>query len=536
LYSFLVCKPQKANAQLTAADSLWFSQIFTTPRYVNDSLYTGNWYINDTINSIQGLTNRLTENFKFGLQDFNHIDSMIVDATLYYDSARNTTYNTYPQVFPAQNPLTYFEFKLNGTLSQSYSYYLPDFDTTEQAKYAFLIIPGNGENESSSIIQGNGYHNTLCYVSESLRNKGDVFCYMKPNEDARAVYWQKNKLMHGILLDWLKNNLYRPYGVNYLTELIATIRALKQNYCKVFVLGLSEGGYSGLLASLNTNPTASIISGGYSVGFDTSAFSNSTLYNVFDSLVYHYHKDSIKSLIQSGPTQYLFTYGDFDFVNLMQEEHDSNRTQHYFNDSVYCQYYYNFTEHTFPPCLVIDSFLEKPLSKALLSFTMADIPTVDSVHALVSNCSANPFRFDLYRNDTLVWSRNNLAGDTLITLTVYGVYDIRNIWDINSDTTFCADSINYQLANIPANVAQVKHGESMSIYPNPASDQFTILFNHPQPERKKIEVYSVRGNKLREADTMLNSIVIPTSDLPSGMYVIKINSKGQTYYHKLIKQ
>lgn len=531
-----ICLTKSVHAQLSAADSLWFTQIFTGTRYVNDSTSPGNWYINDTINSLQGLTDRLTENFKFSLQDFSSIQNIIVDPVLQFDTVRNITYNNYPGVFNTLNPLSYFDYKLKGISSKTYSLFLPDLDTTTNSKYAFFIIPGNGLNASSNIVQGGGYHNTLCYVSEELRNKGDVFCFMKPNEDARAIYWKNKKLDYFLLKDWLLNNLDRPYGVNYLIELVATIKALKNNYCKVFVLGLSEGGYAGLLASLETQPTASVISGGYSVGFDTSTISSPILYSVFDSLAYSYTKDSIRSLIQSEATNYLFTYGDLDYVHLMQAEHDSNHTQKFFNDSTHCEYFYNFSEHTFPPCEILDTFLQKQIRKSQLSFWAVDTFATDSMHVVVSNCSTLPFKFDLLRNDTILWSRTQYSGDTLITLTQNGIYKIVNIWDTQLDSLVCVDSIDFQYLNFPAATTNQSLESSISFFPNPASDELSILFPSTYNGKKIIQVFSSMGNKIFEKSSRENAIRIPLTKQPAGLYLVKIQYDNTTLTRKILKQ
>lgn len=64
---------------------------------------------------------------------------------------------------------------------------------------------------------------------------------MKPNEDARAIYWNKYKLDHPAVIDLLINNQQR-YGLNYLIEIIATIKTLKQKYNQVILLVLQKVG------------------------------------------------------------------------------------------------------------------------------------------------------------------------------------------------------------------------------------------------------------------------------------------------------
>lgn len=520
-----------SKAQLSSSDSLWLNQLFTAPRYANDTLYIGNWYLNDTINSMQSLTNRITTNFQFSLTDFNHLDSMSINSNLHFDSLRNDTYNAHPTVFNVSNPLTFFDFELNGKNGRSYSFFLPQKDTLTQSKTCYLIIPGNGYNNSSEIVQGYGYHTELCHVSDFLRNNGDVFCYNKPNEDARAIHWNYKKFENFKLNDILLNNLDRPYGVNYLIELIATIRILKTNYCNVYVLGLSEGGYAGLLASLHSQPTASIISAGYSIGFDTSTISNTILYNAFDSLVYLYSKDSIKQLIQFQNTQYLFTYGDNDQVNLMQAEHDSNWTQQFLNDSTKCAFYYDYNLHTFPTCNVLDSFFIKHNTNNKISFFPLSPITADSMHASIKSCSPQPITFELYRNDTLYYSSPLVYSDTTLTLTQYGVYTLKNILNINSDSLYNSDSIVFQF-NIAPSLVQGNLLKQNFLYPNPTHAQI-IIEKETSPTR--IYLFSPLGKLLLDSEKKLLSHKLDLKNFPSGIYYLKIESETGEYFEKIFK-
>lgn len=280
---------------------------------------------------------------------------MTVNDTLFYDTARNNTFNTYSFVYQQNNPLVNINFTLNGKTGKSYSLLYPK-DTATQAKNAYLMLTGNGNNETSYLVQGIGYHNLLCYVTNNLKSSGDVYAYMKPNEDARALFWNNLKLNNAYMASYLATSMHHPFALNYLVEIIATIKYLKTKYCKVIVYGLSEGGYAGLLASLIEKPNGAFISAGYAVGFDTSWTSYSILQERFDSLVFKFHKDTIKSIIDTGNTKYLFSWGDSDPTNLMQAEHDSNYTQNFLNDSIHCTYYYNYQNHTFPACGIIDTF------------------------------------------------------------------------------------------------------------------------------------------------------------------------------------
>ncbi len=439
LFFIFLIASQYSKAQIAGADSLWCLQIFNHPKYVNSTSYPGNWYTNDSIQSLAGFYAQLDSVFKYKLEDFDKMDSMQVGETLVFDTLRNNTYNLYPFVFQQNNPLVNIDFTLNGKSSKAYSFLFPH-DSATQSESAYLVFTGGGNNETSYLVQGIGYHNILCYVTNNLKSSGDVYAYMKPNEDARAIYWNEGKLNNAYMVSYL-DSVKRQFGLNYLVEMIATIKYLKTKYCKVTVLGLSEGGYAGLLASLITPVDGVVVSGGYSTGFDTTWSSFSILKERFDSLVFRYQRDTIKNIIAANNTKYLFTWGDGDVVNLMQGEHDSSYTQIFFNDTVHCSYYYNFSYHTFPDCQAINQFTNRVLDIPVVNFYVSDTTNPDSLYTIVSNCGTGSYNFDLFRNDTLYQSYTNVMGDTLIILVDSGLYYLQNIVNINNDSAICNDTI-----------------------------------------------------------------------------------------------
>lgn len=537
LLLFLLNISQSASAQLSAADSTWFNQIFDQPRYADDSAFPGNWFVQDTINSTAELYNYLDSSYVFDLADFSVIDSMVVNDTLFYDSLRNDTYNSYPFVFQNPNPLTYIDYSLNGKNGRAYNFVFPK-DTVSKADYAFLIVQGNGNNGATEIVQGYGYYNLLCYVSNGLKSKGDVFAFMKPNEDARAVYWNKHKLNHMFLVSYL-DSAKRQFGLNYLTEIIATIKLLKQKYCKVIVLGLSEGGYASLLASAYTHPDAAVISGGYSIGFDTSWASYSLLQQKFDSLVFSFDKNTIKNNILANDTKYLFTWGDLDPVNCMQAEHDSNYTKIFYNDSVKTSFYFNYVGHTFPDCMVLDSFIYKKGSHPILNFNIVDTSNADTMITMVSNCSIADYNFDLFKNDTLYQSFSLVNGDTLIQLVDSGLYYIKNIANIYGDTTLCFDTIYFNKPSpviITPDLVPDYTKELILQYANPVRD---VLHIKATKEKNKVYNYSlfdILGEEKVRVQSREEKLHMDLRLLPPGLYLLKVSDGNETFTGKIIKQ
>lgn len=459
----LMLANQVVKAQLNAADSTWFLQNFGSPRYCQDSILPGNWYMHSPLLSKNDFHHQIDSVFKFGLADFEDIDSMLLNDTLFYETARNTTFNTYPWVFKQKNPLTYINFTLNEKKGTAYNYFFPkDTGGVVHCDRAYVIVPGYGNNTGIDLVQGYGQYNALCFVANQVRSGGDVFAMVKPNEDARALHWNKKKYNHFQMVTYLAS-IHHAYGLNYLIELIATIKLLKQKYSKVVVLGAAEGGFASLMASLVTHPDAAVISAGYAIGMDTSFLSYSVLREKFDSVVITNDRTTIKNNILANNTQYLFAWGAGDPVNLMQAEYDSNYTEKFFNDTTKISSYYNFSGHTFPNCEAIDSFICKKVSSPSLSFNIIDTTNADTMITIVRNCSVARDHFDLFKNGNLYQSYNNIKGDTLIPLTESGVYYLKNIASIYGDASICIDTIHYSNFTIDSVFAEICFGDSIVV-------------------------------------------------------------------------
>ncbi|HNF72758.1 MAG TPA: hypothetical protein PLP34_10100, partial [Chitinophagaceae bacterium] len=352
---FLLCAVLFAlsgKAQLSAADSLFFQSVFSGSRYFNPSGFTGSFYVFDTVHSVSDMTQQIDSQFKFNYTDIAYCDSLQTADTICHPLPENQSFNLYPFIFNRPDPIVALPFTLHQKTARSYAYryesWMPD-----SCKTAFMIIPGSHENESTLMTLGLDYANQLCYMQQTMARHGDVYTLIKPNEDHRAIQWNGNRL--GNYLIWYLDSANRHYGVNYLIETIAWIKFLKTRYDKVYIAGISEGGYAALLASFLSPGDGSIISGGYTILFDSLPASNAILHERFDSLVDYYHAGQVWNSIQAKTTPFCFTWGDGDPVPGMQTEHDSMLTKNYFSGLANAYSYFNFSGHTFPDCHYTDS-------------------------------------------------------------------------------------------------------------------------------------------------------------------------------------
>jgi hypothetical protein len=111
--------------------------------------------------------------------------------------------------------------------------------------------------------------------------------------------------------------------------------------------------------------------------------------------------------------------------------------------------------------------------------------------------------------------------------------------DYNGDGNPANDDTNgnsipdYLEQGVALGVASNELQDSISIYPNPASD---VLFfeNNSTESISNIEIYTINGSLVKNvSDTNIQSVSV--SDLQTGIYFLKIKSNNQTLNYKFIK-
>ncbi|NQU05188.1 MAG: T9SS type A sorting domain-containing protein, partial [Calditrichaeota bacterium] len=79
----------------------------------------------------------------------------------------------------------------------------------------------------------------------------------------------------------------------------------------------------------------------------------------------------------------------------------------------------------------------------------------------------------------------------------------------------------------------------LSAYPNPFNSTTTIKYNIPYPSNVSLQVYNLSGQRIT---TLFNgnqiagfhSNILTATDLPSGLYFVKLNAGGQVFTRKLM--
>jgi hypothetical protein len=101
-------------------------------------------------------------------------------------------------------------------------------------------------------------------------------------------------------------------------------------------------------------------------------------------------------------------------------------------------------------------------------------------------------------------------------------------------------------ANIPGYCANVGIAEAdlksniLNVFPNPFTDEFSVLINAAEPSALKIEIYNVLGDRvfvLNESEKITGEYTrsIPTAQLKAGTYFVRTTLNEKTYYKKVLK-
>jgi hypothetical protein len=79
---------------------------------------------------------------------------------------------------------------------------------------------------------------------------------------------------------------------------------------------------------------------------------------------------------------------------------------------------------------------------------------------------------------------------------------------------------------------------AMQVYPNPASDQMTVVFNAETKGMGEITIMTAEGRVLRKTDVPVvpgrNVHQVDVTDLPSGIYLLQLRDQSGRYIQKFV--
>ena len=92
----------------------------------------------------------------------------------------------------------------------------------------------------------------------------------------------------------------------------------------------------------------------------------------------------------------------------------------------------------------------------------------------------------------------------------------------------------FKSTNINLSIEDLENGTELSVYPNPSAGKITISFDSSMPtDNLMIELYSASGERLI---LQSNTGSLDISNIPSGVYLLKIQSETSSWTKKVIKE
>jgi hypothetical protein len=154
--------------------------------------------------------------------------------------------------------------------------------------------------------------------------------------------------------------------------------------------------------------------------------------------------------------------------------------------------------------------------------TTLDLTTSLSGNVITSNQSGATYQWLDCNGNTVITGETNQS----YTATATGNYEVEVTKNGCVDTSNCVSVNTTGLANI---------ANSVKLYPNPASNQVTIVMNSVA-EGATLEVLDVMGRMVHTVPASQIS-TIDISALTPGMYQVRIVKNGQAVYtEKFLKQ
>ena len=445
------CQYQYAQAQLSASDSIFLNTISTEQVWISYWNYPGRWFIRPEVNSINNFYEQAENEFPFQTPEYSNCYEGIQPApALQNDSLINQSIDSLETftpftLFNLNQPFKVLPFTLNGKTGYARAL-LDSSHNNGSHNVAYMVILGSGTNLIKQFFDNQSYHNINCATMNYLKTRGDVYVMTTPNEEQRAIYFNKKKMKSSAIPSFLLNYLNadnRAPGITRLIEYVAMIKYLKQHYDRLIVLGLSTGGKVAHWVSLMAEPDAALVSSGYSVLVDNDLNSqnvNAIFYGPYQTI---FTKDSLKNRLKQVKTQFLFTLPQND-APIAQLDIDSGYTKTFYQDANNASFFYGYTNHAFPPCSNMDSFFTRCILKPKVKIgTATSSCTKDSIELPLHFIGTPPYSFSLWHDGNIISNYSNIYTDTIIKLFQAGKYWIDNLDDAGTQPGYRSDTFHY---------------------------------------------------------------------------------------------
>jgi hypothetical protein len=153
----------------------------------------------------------------------------------------------------------------------------------------------------------------------------------------------------------------------------------------------------------------------------------------------------------------------------------------------------------------------------ILTFKFADIQLADS--------ASNPEGSKGFVQYRIKPSPNLLAGNAIFNrAAIYFDYNS----PIMTNTT-----VNHFTKTVSINEQKEAH---MAIYPNPGKDLFYLELNDNMVSHPVVEIYNILGKMVWATKTSQRKTMMDLSNLPNGVYLVKIIGLDKPMIQRIIKQ
>lgn len=139
------------------------------------------------------------------------------------------------------------------------------------------------------------------------------------------------------------------------------------------------------------------------------------------------------------------------------------------------------------------------------------------------------FRFADDNDDYIVntWETITFPSDIVAKKITFELSSSDNgNWGMNTPAYFALDNLVSEEYSLGLSNAQAVNA---TIYPNPATDKFTIMYN----EKAEMELYNSLGQTMK-SETINGATSVDISTLPAGVYHVSLKSASGTFIQKVI--
>jgi hypothetical protein len=124
--------------------------------------------------------------------------------------------------------------------------------------------------------------------------------------------------------------------------------------------------------------------------------------------------------------------------------------------------------------------------------------------------------------------------EVLFTVPSDGLYYIG--WYCYSDAVMFNLYVDDIFLDMTTSIQNNDFSNEYYVYPSPFKEEFSVCHNNINTSEKKYEITTITGRQIMEISSKNNKVVFSTSDLSSGIYLLKITSKEGVINRKIIKQ